>query len=140
MLSRVHRPYDLGKHPEVQLFGAQERLRLEEGNDLLKQVAPFADHEYERRVRRSAVILDNPSTAKSLPEQIEHLSALGVLADMKLWYELEPKSRRRVSLDGDVKTAFSVDEAGQVGVKPFLLIVRTGQFVTAHTANPTPRV
>ena len=33
----------------------------------------------------------------------------------------------------------AVDEAGQIGIKPFLLIVRAGQIVTAHEIHPISR-
>ena len=82
------------------------------------------------------MVLLYPSTAESLHEQIEHLAALGVLADMELGNELQLQSRGRVPLDSYVKTSFSVDEAGQIGVEPFLLIVRTDQIVTAHISHP----
>ncbi len=42
-------------------------------------------------------------------------------------------------MDGDMKTSFSVDEAGQIGIKPFLLIVRTEQIVTEHRPTLTKR-
>jgi hypothetical protein len=74
------------------------------------------------------------------PQGVEHLSALPILAYVKLGDELHMQSRARVSLDCNVKTSFSVDEAGNIGIKPFLLIVRTDQIVTVHAHHPKRRV
>ena len=59
---------------------------------------------------------------------------------MELGDELPTESGGGVSLDGDMKTSFSVDEAGQIGIKPFLLIVRTEQIVTEHRPTLTKSV
>jgi hypothetical protein len=58
-----------------------------------------------------------------------------------------------LTTNGDVEAPLSVDESRHVmtevgrdciqpgfGTGPFLLIVRTGWIVTAHSANPTERV
>ena len=58
---------------------------------------------------------------------------------MELGDELPTESGGGVSLDGDMKTSFSVDEASQIGIKPFLLIVRTEQIVTEHRPTLTKR-
>src|SRR5713226_8487587 len=82
------------------------------------------------------MVVHESYAAKSPLQEIEHLSALGILADMQFRDELYAKSRTRILLDGDVETSFSVYEACQVGIESFLLIVRTDQIFTAHIGSP----
>ena len=78
-----------------------------------------------------------PQRLAMVLEKVEDLSPLRVLAAMELRYELETSSSTRVPLDCDVKRAFAINEASEVGIQPFLLIVRTDRIFTAHTAHPT---
>ena len=78
------------------------------------------------------VVLLDASAAEPSSDEIEHLAALSVLADVKLGHQLPTAAGARVSLDGDVKRSFSVDVTGYVSVEPFLLIARTDRIVTAH--------
>src|SRR5207302_11438107 len=98
--------------------------------------------EHQTGVTRSPVVLPYVAAAKPGTKEVEDLRALGVLADTELWDELVPNSRARVPLHGYMKRALAVDEAGEVRVQPFLLIVRTDRIVTAwsHALNNKERV
>ena len=85
------------------------------------------------------MVLANPSTAEPLDDQVEDLPSFGILTDMELGDELPTGSRARVPLDRDVERTFSVDVAGYVGIKPFLLIDRTRHIVTAHATTVEDR-
>ena len=54
------------------------------------------------------------------------------MADVELRHELPTNSGARVPLKRDMECAFAIDEASEVGIQPFLLIVRTDRIVTAH--------
>ena len=60
-----------------------------------------------------------------------------VLGDVELRNHLPLPPRARISLNRDVKAAFSIHEPRHVVAEPFvwpsLLIARTGRIVTAHT-------
>jgi hypothetical protein len=111
VLSAVHRANDRGELQKVQVFGAQERCCLEEGNDPLKQVDTLPNNQHQRGVSRSAVVLHDASASKSVLQQIENLPPLTVLADVELRYELPSNSRTWVPLDGYVEGTFSIDKA-----------------------------
>ena len=119
------------------MLGAQKWLRFEEGNDPFKQVITTADDEHQAGVLRAAVVRLDPSTAQAQLDQVEDLTPLRILTDVKLWYELPTGSRTEVLLDGDVKRAFSVDVARDVGIQSFLLIDRTCRIVTVHSPRVT---
>ena len=86
-------------------------------------------HEDERAIR-FAVRFD-VATPEPLPDQLQHLSSVTVLADMKLGDELKPDTTRSVALHRDREAAFSVHVPSDVAIQPFLLIVRTGWIFTA---------
>jgi hypothetical protein len=125
VFSTCHRSHDDGKRLELLSFGTQKGLCLEEGDDLRQQIIPFADHVHQRGVRGSAVVLTYPSAVEAFEHQVEDLTTLGVLTAAKLGDQLPSDSGTRIPIDGDVERTFSVDIAGYVGVKPFLLIDRT---------------
>jgi len=101
---------------------------LEERNHSLEQIAAVSNHKNESSVA-FAVGLD-VATAESLPNYLEYLSPVAVLADVELGNELKPDTTRRVSLHRDREASFSVDVPRDVAVQPFLLIVRTRHVVT----------
>jgi hypothetical protein len=132
VLTSIHRSNNSGEDEEVLLLTAQKRLRLEEGNHLCQEIAPFPDHEHQSGVLRSAMVLAYPSAAEPSQYQVQDLTPLRILADMELRNELPLGPRPRIPLDGDVKRPFSVDVTRNVGIQPFLLIDRTCRIVTAH--------
>ncbi len=78
------------------------------------------------------MILSDPSATKPFDDQVQDLSALRILAHMELGNELPSESGARIPLNGNMKRAFSIDITCDVGIQPFLLIVRTGRIFTAH--------
>ena len=81
------------------------------------------------------MVLPDPSAAESALEEVEDLSPHRILADMELGHELETSPSARVPLDRYMKRAFAIDEASEVSIQPFLLIVRTDRIVTVHRHN-----
>ena len=132
VLSSRHRPNDPSEHEEVLLLRAQEGLRLEERDDLPKEILT-SPHDVDKcPVARPAMILSYPSAADPFADQVEDLTPLRALTDMELRHELPTGPRARVPLDGHVEGSFSVDVARDVGIQPFLLIGRTRRIFTAH--------
>ena len=77
------------------------------------------------------MVLTNSTAAKPPAYEVEDLTTLGVLTDVKLGNQLPTGSGAFVSADRYVERTFSIDETRDVRVQPFLLIVRTGWIVTA---------
>jgi hypothetical protein len=140
VLALRHRSHDQRERFEVLLLAAEEGLRFEERNDLRQKIVPVANHEHQRGVARSAVVLAYPSAAEPPSDQVEDLTSFRILADVELGHELPSGSRAGVPLNGDVKRTFSVYEARDVGIQPSLLIVRTRRIVTAHAFDDTDRL
>jgi hypothetical protein len=128
----VHRTNYAGECNEVALLRAQEWLRLEERDDPRQQVFPISNNEHQRGVRARSMILTNATAAEPVSDEVQDLPPLGILADVKFGNQLPPEPGARVPANRDVKRAFSVDEPRDIGIQPFLLIVRTGWIVTAH--------
>ena len=110
MLTVRHRSNDLREGGELHLLWTEQRLSFKEGDDSQQQVLPPSNHEHQRGVRTSPVILLYPSAVQALPKEIEHHTALNTLTDLKLGHDLDTQFRARVPLDGYMKTAFSIDE------------------------------
>ena len=127
-----HRQHDEAEGLELELLCAQEGLTFEEREDSVHEIAPVAHHQHKGGVARTAMVLPDVSAAKPALEEIEDLSPFRVLAAVELRHELETSSSARVPLDCYVKRALAIDEASEVSIQSFLLIVRTGQIVTAH--------
>src|SRR4051812_40198125 len=99
MRSVHHRQNDGAKREVLELFRAQERLTVEEGNDSSHEVLPVAHHQHQRGVARTAMVLPDVSAAQSGLEEIEDLSPFRILADVELRYELPTNSCTGVPLD-----------------------------------------
>ena len=140
VLPTPHRQHDVAKGEELLVLGAQEGLAFEEGDDRSKQIRPPAHDVHQRGVRRAPVIGSDRAAAKPLEQEVEDLSPFGVLAYVELRHQLKSSLGARVPLQRYMERAFAIDEASEIRIQPFLLIVRTGQIVTVHVANPTKRV
>ncbi len=103
VLSSTHRSDDAGEREELLLFGAEERMRLEEGDHALQEVGPVSDHEHQTGVRGVPVVLLDPSAAEAQLDQVEDLTAFSALPDVELGHELPTGSRAWVPLDGYMK-------------------------------------
>jgi hypothetical protein len=132
MFAGLQRPYDAGEGLELLLLGAEKWLRLEERDHLGEEVIPVPHDEHQTGVTVAAMVLSYPSAAESQLDQVEDLTPLGVLADVKFRYESPTDPRARISLDGDVEGTFSVDVTRNVGIQSFLLIDRTCRIFTVH--------
>jgi hypothetical protein len=121
-------PHDERELLEVRMLRGEQRITFEEGNDTLEQVLALAHHKDERPIA-SAVGPDR-AASESLLDQLEHLSPVAVLADMKLGNELKSDATRRIALHRNRETSFSVYETRDIAIQPFLLIVRTRHVVT----------
>jgi hypothetical protein len=132
VLPSSHRPDDAGECREVLTLRAQKGLSFEERNDPRQQVVPLADDQHQRGVVASPKVLANPSAAEALLDEVEDLTPFCVLADVELWNQLPSQCGAGIPADRHMERSFSVDEARDVGIQPFLLIVRTGWIFTAH--------
>src|ERR671918_72770 len=103
VLPEGHRLDDLGEDQEVQLLRAQQWVRLEEGNHSVKEIPTVPNDQHQSCVDRPPMVLPYPSTAEPLADQVEDLTAFGVLTYMELRDELPTGVRPGVPLDGDVK-------------------------------------
>ena len=137
VLASLHRSHDGREGLELLLFRAQKAVRLEERDDLGQEVGSSSNHVYQCRVGRTGVIPPDATAAEPSRDQVEDLSALRILADVKLRDELPAGSRRWVPLYGDVERSLPVDESRDVSIQPFLLIGRTCRIVTAHVGKLT---
>ena len=86
--------------------------------------------------------LDQVPAAELLDEEFECRPGGCGLGDRELMLDLPAESATRVAHHRDRETAFTVDEADDplLDTWPFLLIVRTGWIVTAHSSQPLMRV
>ena len=98
-----HRPHNVGERKEVSLLRAQERLRLEEGNDLRQQVFPVACDQHHCRVDARSMVLTNATAAQPSQHEVDDLSPLGVLADVELRCRLPTEPRTWIPADRDVE-------------------------------------
>jgi len=81
------------------------------------------------------VVLADRSAAESPSYQVKDLRAKDVLTDSELWHELPFDIRARVPLDRHMKTTFSIDEARDVRIQPFLLIDRICRIFTVSNVH-----
>ena len=69
VLSPSHRTHDRGEGFELEPLLTEDRMRLEEGNDLLEEIAAAPDHEDQGPVTpASSCIATHPATAETTLE------------------------------------------------------------------------
>ena len=129
-----------GREPdEVRVLGGSQWMFFEERNDDLQEIAPTLHGEAEERFVMVVVttILDHRATPELLEEELDGGSGGCGLGHRELVLDLPAESTTRVPNHRDREAAFTVDEADDplLGTWPFLLIVRTGWIVTAHTTS-----
>ena len=128
MVSERQLPDDLSKRLDVCLLRREQRVRFEEWDDAFEKVVPFTDDIYDCAILQA--IRPDSAATESIPDQLENLSPVTVLADMELRNKLKPEATRCVALNRHREASFSVDVTRDVTVQPFLLIVRTRHVVT----------
>src|SRR5436190_15747027 len=133
VLTESHLSDVVGELAKVRLFRREQRDAFKEWNDAIQKRLALANYEHQRSVAL-AIRLD-VATAEPVANQLEHLSPVAVLADMKLRNELKSDTARAVALHRDREAPFSVDVPCDVAVQPFLLIVRTRHVVTIVNAR-----
>ncbi len=135
----IHPPNDVSEADHLLLLTTPQRIRLEEGNHLVEEVPPSTNDEHQGVVaNRASVVLPKRSTVKALSDKIENFLPTSILADTKLRHELEANPCARVSLERNVKAAFSIYKSRNICIQSFLLIDRTCHIVTTsklHDAN-----
>ena len=90
-----------------------------------RRLSAFPHYKHQCGVTRAVLILLYPSATEPKLYEVKDLTALGHLADMELGNELPSLLTSGIALDGDMKTPFAIDVAGDVRIQPFLLIDRT---------------
>ncbi len=128
MVTESHSSHNQGEPFDVRLLARQQDISLEERNYPLEQIRAVADDQHNCSVTL-AVRLD-VTASKPLPDQLEHLRPVSILADMELRNELKTETAARITLHRHREASFSVDVPCDVAVQPFLLIVRTRHVVT----------
>jgi hypothetical protein len=123
VMALSHAPDDEGEPFEVRLPCREQRVALEEGDDMTEQLVAVANHEHQRAVT-FAVPFDI-AALEPLSNQFENLSPVAVLADVELWDELKSEAACAISLYRNGEASLSVYIPCNVAVQPFLLIVRT---------------
>ena len=98
-------PDDASELQEVRVLRREHRVSLEEGDDALEEVLALARDEDECSI--TCAVRPDAAAAQSLLNQLEHLSPVTVLADMKLRDELKSDATRRVALHRDREASFS---------------------------------
>ena len=128
MLTLSHASHDTGELLEVRTLRRDKWDAFEERNHGFEQCSSFANDVHECSIPL-AVRLD-VATTEPFVYQLEHLSPVAVLTDMKLGHKLKPDAACSIALHRDREASFSVDVSRDVAVQPFLLIVRTRHVVT----------
>ena len=134
MVAESQLTHDAGELLEILLLRREQRVALEEGNDAFEQVFAVTHHKDKRSIA-SAIRLD-VAAPKPRVNQLEYLSPVAVLADVKLGYQLKPDAAGAIVLHRYREASFSVDVTRDVAVQPFLLIVRTRHVVTTVNVRP----
>ena len=98
-----------------------------------QEVVPSSD-DIDQRTVLSSIGLDVAASAKPLTDQLEDLTPVTVLADMKLRNELKSTTACWITVDGDCKAALAIYVTRDVAIQPFLLIVRTRHIFTVPAA------
>jgi hypothetical protein len=84
----------------------------------------------------------DPSASEEIAEYLQRSDAPCTFYNRKSRLTLPSQRHLSIPLDRTAETAFPVDEADDplLDSWPFLLIVRSSHFVTAHDTNPMERM
>src|SRR5437762_474545 len=96
VLTESHLSDDVGELAKVRLFRREQRDAFKEWNDAIQKRLALANYEHQRSVAL-AIRLD-VATAEPVANQLEHLSPVAVLADMKLRNELKSRCQTLPSM------------------------------------------
>jgi hypothetical protein len=134
--SGLHHSKNRRKLPELIDLRRSQWICFEERNDLRTQKVLIENsiHEEILAMVISSAIPVHSATSKVALNQIEHMRTPLALhhCESRLHHPSDPHAR--IPMDRKTEAAFSVDEADDplLDSWPFLLIARTGWFVTGH--------
>ncbi len=137
MSSVLHQLQHLTKPNEVELFGGTKWTFFEAGDHGRHEIRSPLHTEATQGVVMIVVslLLDHHATPEDPAKGHQGGSRTTGLDHGKLVLDLPAQGHPRVSYERDRETSFPVDEADGplLDAWPFLLIVRTGRVVTAHS-------
>jgi hypothetical protein len=137
----VHHLHHTREQLEVVRLRSKKWMFFEEWDDSRPQRGSVLDAEAQEpnSVRGGSVLLDDTSASEEAGENFNRVSRGRGLNDRKLVLNLPAEPARRILNDRYREAAFPVDKADDplLETRSFLLIVRTGWIVTAHTSHPT---
>ena len=115
MKFRIHHLDDPLERLEVILFHCMQCVSIEEWNHFHCEVLPISDDENVCPVIPACTMISlDDSAAQPLSNCFEYVSARNILAYVELRDSLPPDSHIRISLEGNVKAAFTIDKSRNV--------------------------
>ena len=131
--------HELDDSPELEKFiqlCRSQRISFEEGHDDLAQISSIPHvvaEEILPMIVVSAIAID-VSASEEVLKHFKNVDTSRTLHNRKTRLTLPSNLHYSIAIDRTAEAAFSVNEADDplLDTWPFLLIVRTGRFVTAH--------
>ena len=115
MKFRIHHHDDPLERLEVVLFHCMQWISIEEWDHFHREVLSISDDEHMCSVVPApTVILLDDSAVQPVSNCFENVPAGNILAHVEFRDSLPPDSHIRISLEGNVKTALSVDKSRDV--------------------------
>src|SRR5262249_31421954 len=99
VVSKLELSDDRSERLDVLLLCREQGVTFEEWYDAVEKVAAPAHHEHQRSI--ASTVRSDASTAEPLPDQLENLRPVAVLADMELRNELKSDATTRIALHRD---------------------------------------
>jgi hypothetical protein len=139
-----HQAYDSRESSKVGGLRRDQRVCFEERNDTGRQINQGPDAEAPdvlSMIVVPAIATDTP-TSEELLQCMQYLHAPLSLHHREARLNLSAQTTRWIAEDRNTEAALAVDKADDPLRKtwPFLLIVRTGRFVTEHSPNRNYRL
>ncbi len=115
MKFRIHHHDDPLERLEVVLFHCMQWISIEEWDHFHREVLSISDDEHVCSIAPAptVIFLDVP-TVQPVSNRFENVSAGNILAHVEFRHGLPPDSHIRISLEGNVKAALSIDKSRDV--------------------------
>ncbi len=115
MKFRIHHHDDPLERREVVLFHRMQSVSIEEWNHFHHEILAIPDDENVCSVVPAATMIRlDDSAAQPISNCFENVSARYILAHVEFRHGLPPDPHIRISLEGNVKAAFSIDKSRDV--------------------------
>ncbi len=114
MKFRIHHHDDSLERLEVVLFHRMQWISIEKWNHF-HEVLPISDDEHVCSVVPATTMIDlDDSAVQPISNCFEYVSARNILAHVEFRHSLPPDSHIRISLEGNVKAALTIDKSRDV--------------------------